>query len=382
MRSSGPLRLSGYGGGRCWRLVGVAEGRGTPKGRGASGGGRKAAAARCPEDGSCCCRNIEDPAEEPAADRDQRLRELRPGPDGRRPRRARTAHRSRQHGATGDRGQRATWSSDASWRWPAPDDPDIAPGPRARAEPARGGEGPGQRAVPQQAKDPANVAFSRTRRRAPGRGRPPPMEPVGPLGRRRPKEPGGPQPDARRGSAPDGPPTCRRWRAGPLGRPPKTRAGQRAGRSAPGPAGPAALRPAGPAAFGPRHWRLRDPRDRPESGRRRHLARRPSPGGRCGARRPRAGATTGRSTRTYRGDGPRRTAEGSTSFEQGTRARPTQRGERRGPAGAGRRSWDGAPTRPDRGRGATGLPTARRPPVPHGTTRDRSGTRPRFSASR
>ena len=40
MRSSGPLRLSGYGGGRCWRLVGVAEGRETPKGRGASGGGR------------------------------------------------------------------------------------------------------------------------------------------------------------------------------------------------------------------------------------------------------------------------------------------------------------------------------------------------------
>src|SRR5580704_15779635 len=40
MRSSGPLRLSGYGGGRCWRLVGVAEGRGTPKGRGESGGGR------------------------------------------------------------------------------------------------------------------------------------------------------------------------------------------------------------------------------------------------------------------------------------------------------------------------------------------------------
>src|SRR5580700_1360849 len=40
MRLSGPLRLSGYGGGRCWRLVGVAEGHGTPKGRGASGGGR------------------------------------------------------------------------------------------------------------------------------------------------------------------------------------------------------------------------------------------------------------------------------------------------------------------------------------------------------
>src|SRR5260370_7725339 len=40
MRSSGSLRLSGYGGSRCWRLVGVAEGRGTPKGRGTSGGGR------------------------------------------------------------------------------------------------------------------------------------------------------------------------------------------------------------------------------------------------------------------------------------------------------------------------------------------------------
>src|SRR5580698_8324965 len=40
MRSSDPLLLSGYGGGRRWRLVGVAEGRETPKGRGASGGGR------------------------------------------------------------------------------------------------------------------------------------------------------------------------------------------------------------------------------------------------------------------------------------------------------------------------------------------------------
>ena len=46
MRSSDPLRLSGYGGGRRWRLVGVAEGRETPKGRGASGGGRTGGGGR------------------------------------------------------------------------------------------------------------------------------------------------------------------------------------------------------------------------------------------------------------------------------------------------------------------------------------------------
>ena len=39
---SGPLRLSGYCGGRCWRLVAVAGGRGTPKGRGGDGGRKSA----------------------------------------------------------------------------------------------------------------------------------------------------------------------------------------------------------------------------------------------------------------------------------------------------------------------------------------------------
>src|SRR5271155_207202 len=51
MRSSGPLRLSGYGGGKCWRLVGVAEGRETPKGRGASGGGRTGGGRGIPKTG-------------------------------------------------------------------------------------------------------------------------------------------------------------------------------------------------------------------------------------------------------------------------------------------------------------------------------------------
>jgi hypothetical protein len=67
-------------------------------------------------------------------------------------------------------------------------------------------------------------------------------------------------------------------------------------------------------------------------------------------RTSRAGATAGSSARTFRGDGPRHTREGSAedgaSLERGTRGRPAEGRERRGPAGAGRRSWDGTPARP------------------------------------
>ena len=90
-----------------------------------------------------------------------------------------------------------------------------------------------------------------------------------------------------------------------------------------------------------------------------------------------ARTTAGRSTtRAFRGDGPRRTSENpakeSASLERGARTRPGGSGregregrpggqgregrERRGPADAGRRSWDGTAARPARTRGGDQVP--------------------------
>src|ERR1700689_3207758 len=65
MRSSDPLRLSGYGGGRRWRLVGVAEGRETPKGRGASGGGRTGGGRGIPKTGRATSGGAKTPRRSP-----------------------------------------------------------------------------------------------------------------------------------------------------------------------------------------------------------------------------------------------------------------------------------------------------------------------------
>ena len=159
MRSSGPLRLSGYCGGRCWRLVCVAEGRGTPNGRGSTGGGRTGGGRGVPKTARAAAGTSKTPRRSPRPTGTSgsaelgRGRELRPVPD-----RSRRGGRGPRTVATA---RPATAPDVVLGRQPAMARAGRPGHPRRTAREAR--------PRPAAATDPANVAFARSRWRAPSR---------------------------------------------------------------------------------------------------------------------------------------------------------------------------------------------------------------------
>ncbi len=200
----------------------MAEGRGTPKGRGATGGARTGGGRAAPKTARAAAGTSKTPRRSPrptgtggSASYGQGRTAAGRGGSGQEPRTGRD-------GVTGDhRRWPAAWSSDVRCRRPAPDvrrpapdTPDIVAGP----DDARVGQRPRRRG------DPATIASSRTRWRTPGpavgrlRWNPPDLPAAG--GRR--------NPGSRcRRTAPDRPPACGRRRS-------PRRPATRAGGSAPG----------------------------------------------------------------------------------------------------------------------------------------------------
>ncbi len=218
MRLSGPLRLSGYCGGRCWRLVGVAEGHGSPRGREASGGGRKGGGTPKTPKTPKTSKTVRIPSGTAKTPR----RGARPtgtsgsanyGRDrpasGRAGQEMRTSRTGRQPGTgRGDAGHEGV-TGEGSRRAPSTDRPRrtnrTSSPDRARELPtARGGEGTRRTARPQASDGPRRTARP-SRTEGPRR-----TTTEGPRGEQRvrrrhgprPKAPAGPRPKARAGRQP------------------------------------------------------------------------------------------------------------------------------------------------------------------------------------
>jgi hypothetical protein len=232
MRSSGPLRLSGYGSGRAGGWLAWLRDAERPRAEGQ-------AAAVVPAAAAVSRRRLVLP---PEHRRPRGGARDRPGPAAPRA----TARAGRPPVAAGKNRAPVVTARPATA-------PDVVLG-RQLATARVGRPGHRRRTAREGRARPAAPRGPNERRvlpppmaRAGPRGRPPPMEPVEPLGPRRSKEPGGPPPTARVGRPAHLRPMAF---AGPLGHPRGTeRARQRAGRSATEPAGhqvgPPVTRPAG-----------------------------------------------------------------------------------------------------------------------------------------